>query len=232
MAHELLARTPTNGHTPLSFPDILAIYTTALPLLHELKLDKFSDYEELWRWTCLLIWRVVVIAAQFQSIYTTDLPNIFSLYTSLSSSWPSTFRPAQRSAIHILQLRYIIAVSHPTLSVASSMPPEQDGRATLEVYFKILQKNTIYPKAGERNWKAEELGEAGMGLVMAIGKPTSSNDFGWIIDASVFGLFTLESLTNLCRPSYPFHCLYTHRAPLRYFVTSHEYSIFQILARH
>ena len=153
--------------------------------------SSFARYRELWRWVERTLRRGILLGARMCDISRMDGRNgslwqLFQQYHACSAHWPPTFRPDQRSAIAVLHLRALILRAR-----ATPQPKTRShrwigtARSIVQEYRAILTVCTKFPKAGERNWKVEDLVDlsvAAWEVDGAVGEYA-----GWVIDVSCRG---------------------------------------------
>ncbi|KAI0052228.1 TPR-like protein [Auriscalpium vulgare] len=162
-----------------------------------LVLASFTRYRELWRWVERLLWRAITVAARSCALGSAEDPimwALFSHYQKCSAHWPPTFRPDHRSTISTLHLRALVERSRlagtPPLPGSSSQTVSKDtfgsapwlstARKAIREHRDILNASTVFPKAGERNVKVEEL----VDLCVAVWDASRSSEehAGWVLD--------------------------------------------------
>ena len=182
-------------------------YRNAIPLLNTIQFEipraltsqsganSFTQYHELWRWTEHLIFRVITLLAR---VHPLDGPDrliwmFFEHYEACSVHWPPSFRFYHRSIVAQLHLRALILkyripperVSHNTSLQQSQKPPlwMATARSVVTEYCTILDHNTRFPRAGEKNVKVEDFVDLCVAVWEASG--SMSDRAGWVIDVSL-----------------------------------------------
>ncbi len=150
--------------------------------------SSFSRYRELWRWAERVLRRGIILGARLCDVSRMDGRNgslwqLFQQYHACSAHWPPTFRPDQRSVIAVLHLRALIlrarAVPQPK---TRSHRWIGTARSIVQDYRAVLSVCTKFPKAGERNWKVEDLVDLSVAAWEADG--AVGEYAGWVIDVS------------------------------------------------
>ena len=150
--------------------------------------SSFARYRELWRWVERTLRRGILLGARMCDVSRMDGRNgslwqLFQQYHACSAHWPPTFRPDQRSAIAVLHLRALILRAR-----ATPQPKTRShrwigtARSIVQEYRAILTVCTKFPKAGERNWKVEDLVDLSVAAWEADG--AVGEYAGWVIDVS------------------------------------------------
>ena len=151
----------------------------------------FVRYRELWRWTERVLRRGIVLGARLCRVECSDwAANAFwrmlDQHHACSAHWPPTFRPEQRSTIAVLHLRALIvrarAAPIPKPGADRSHRWINTARSVVQEYRAILNANTKFPKAGERNVKVEDLVDLSVAAWEADG--AVGEYAGWVIDVS------------------------------------------------
>ncbi|CAK5278256.1 unnamed protein product [Mycena citricolor] len=140
----------------------LSTYLNALPLVARPP-PPFAITCELWRWTEMLLWRGVVLAALTRD---EALWRVFELYATLSAGWPASFRAGHRCVVATLHLRACVL----TKNVA-------DSKHIVDGLRVVLAASTRFPKAGERNTRVEDF----VDLIVAVWE-VGGGEPGWIIE--------------------------------------------------
>lgn len=165
----------------------------------------FSRYRELWRWTEAVLRRGIILGARLCDISRMDGRNgslwqLFQQYHACSAHWPPTFRPDQRSVIAVLHLRALILRAR-----AAPQPKTRShrwigtARSVVQEYRAILSVCTKFPKAGERNWKVEDLVDLSVAAWEADGGV--GEYAGWVIDVSYEKIYSISRLNTSNRSS-------------------------------
>ncbi|KAI0258551.1 hypothetical protein BC834DRAFT_975040 [Gloeopeniophorella convolvens] len=159
-------------------------------------LMSFMRYRELWRWVERLLRRAIILASRSRasdSEQECTLWALFSQYQACSEHWPPTFRAEHRSTISVLYIRALVlrarhAGRHSQPSDARFHPGTTDGlptfltlaRRAIKDYRDVLNACSHFPKAGERNFKIEELTD----LCVAVWETggSKSGDAAWVVD--------------------------------------------------
>jgi hypothetical protein len=157
------------------------------------KLDftPFYQLREMWRWVERLLWRAIVLSARLCEVHqdentstTKSLWQWFGPYTTCSTSWPSSFCTAHRSAVTTIYLRAFVlryrVLSESPVCLPKSPAWLHQARTLCQDYRAILTASTKFPRAGECNIKVEEfvdlcvaVWEAGGGM---------GEQAGWVIE--------------------------------------------------
>ncbi|KIY62652.1 hypothetical protein CYLTODRAFT_426757 [Cylindrobasidium torrendii FP15055 ss-10] len=142
--------------------DALQTYTTALPLLSTIETEiislaqaAFREYQELWKWVVITIWRGAICSQGGRTW--------LGHYERCSAGWwaasSADWLVREREAICVLYLR-----------------SELDGwRRIVTEYRAILGGSTSFPRAGQRNERVEEFVQ----MVMAVWEKHGG---AWIVD--------------------------------------------------
>ncbi|THH27713.1 hypothetical protein EUX98_g6477 [Antrodiella citrinella] len=148
----------------------------------------FSYYRELWRWTERLLRRAIVLSARLRDLglnadRSDSIWILFGHYRNCSAHWPPTFRPDHRSIVLVLHLRALVirarALTSPALKIKA---PRwiSTARSVIQEYRTILNVNTFFPRAGERNVRVEDFADLCVAVWEADG--AIGEYAGWIVD--------------------------------------------------
>jgi hypothetical protein len=159
----------------------------------------FSRYRELWRWVERVLRRAIIIASRtcgLNDARESVLWSLFSQYQTCSAHWPPTFRAKHRSTTSVLFIRALVLRSRlpgnmPSSLCVRSRPASPDvpitastiARHAVQDYRDILNANTRFPKAGERNVKVEELTDLCVAVWEAGG--SKSGEAAWVMEVRV-----------------------------------------------
>lgn len=150
----------------------------------------FISYRELWRWTERLLRRAIVLSARLRDLgLETDRNDsiwvLFGHYRDCSAHWPPTFRPDHRSIVLVLYLRALVIRARAlTPSAVKIKAPRwiNTARSVIQEYRTILDVNTFFPRAGERNVRVEDFADLCVAVWEADG--AIGEYAGWIVDVS------------------------------------------------
>jgi len=156
--------------------------------------NSFTQYRELWRWTERLVFRAITLLARVHPLGGPDdiLWAFFTHYEACSVHWPPSFRFPHRSIVAQLHLRALILkyrIPPEQVSLNTSLQQPQNplcwlptARSVVNEYCTILDHNTRFPRAGEKNEKVEDFVDLCVAVWEASG--SMSDRAGWVIDVS------------------------------------------------
>ncbi|KAL4066373.1 hypothetical protein V8B97DRAFT_1041251 [Scleroderma yunnanense] len=153
--------------------------------------NSFTQYRELWRWTERLIFRAITLLARVSPL---DGPHgliwtFFHHYERCSVYWSPSFRFSHRAIISQLHLRALVlkyGIPSEQVSLNTSLQPQKPphwlstARSVAKQYCAILDHNTQFPRAGEKNDKVEDFVDLCVAVWEASG--SMSDRAGWVID--------------------------------------------------
>ncbi|TBU45371.1 hypothetical protein BD309DRAFT_890639 [Dichomitus squalens] len=151
--------------------------------------SSFARYREFWRWAERALRRAIVLGARICDIARMDGRNgslwqLFQQYHACSAHWPPLFRPDHRSAIAVLYLRALILRARAAVPSKGAERGSHrwmgTARSIVQEYMAILSVSTTFPKAGERNWKVEDLVDLSVAAWEADG--AIGEYAGWVLD--------------------------------------------------
>jgi len=166
----------------------------------------FTRFREIWRWVERLLWRAIVLGSRIYDLHHDHRqlsPNnmckrVDSLwtwlehYTSCSAYWPSNFRTEHRATVSALYLRALVLRYAPSTGLTSNVKPSgstsppawmHTARSLIQEYRAILNVSTRFPRAGERNWKAEDFVDMCVAIWEVAG--AGAEYTGWVLDVRV-----------------------------------------------
>lgn len=136
----------------------------------------FEQYREVHRYLSTALTRAAVLSSRTPDL--TRSLRILRTYHSLSSSWPSSFRPTQRQRLLLLYLRALQA-GYPAPNVACAMPYlvdtgssdvparqiwKKEVRDAMRQGQQLLSSTTSFPRAGTINLPVIRFTEACVAL--------------------------------------------------------------------